>query len=342
MPGILRRTDFCFQGVKATTSASGPDGVVIVDHKEIWAGDGDSRIKVIDIATKQFVTTISTGGKFRVDEMAYDSRDHLLAAANNADTPPFVTVFDTAQRRWWPNSSSRQPRQTYAPTNPATYSACDAQNGIEQPQWSPETGLFYVSVPQVGSDPTVGGVSIIDPTTNTVTDTFLVKNCGPAGLALGPRHEALLGCSAAFPLQPTPPDPALVQTTQSVIIDITSTDFTVDGAVVATVPIGGNDEVWYDAGTRHYFLGADNNLANNKPAPILGSIDAVTHQLDPSPVSSRTSHSVAADKNSHYVFLPIATPAATTPDPTNPCPTTDCIQVYRAHSEHSDGEVAER
>ncbi len=54
---------FCFQGVQATTSISGPDGDVIVDHKEIWAGDGDSRIKVIDIATRQFVTTIDTGGK---------------------------------------------------------------------------------------------------------------------------------------------------------------------------------------------------------------------------------------------------------------------------------------
>ena len=75
---------------------SGPDGVVIVDHKEIWAGDGDSKIKVIDIATGKFVTTIATGGPSRrVDEMAYDLRDHILAAANNADTPPFVTVFDT-------------------------------------------------------------------------------------------------------------------------------------------------------------------------------------------------------------------------------------------------------
>ena len=94
---------FCFQGVVSVggvvnNNLSGPDGDVIVDHKEIWAGDGDSRIKVIDIKTRSFVTTISTGGKFRVDEMAYDSRDHLLAAANNADTPPFVTVFDTASR----------------------------------------------------------------------------------------------------------------------------------------------------------------------------------------------------------------------------------------------------
>jgi hypothetical protein len=265
--------------------------------------------------------------------MAYDPRDHILAAANNAATPPFVTVFDTKAKKILAKLVFEKG---------SANADVDAQNGIEQPQWSPATGLFYVSVPQVGSDPTVGGVSVIDPKTNKVTGTFLVKNCGPNGLALGPRHEALLGCGAAFPPQTTPPDPNLKQTTKSLIIDFTSPDFTLDGAVVAVVPIGGSDEVWYDPGTRHYFLGADNNLAKNKNAPILGSIDAVTHQLDPSPVSSRTAHSVAADKNSNFVFLPIATPAATTPDPTNPCPTTGCIQVYRAHSEHSDAEVAER
>ena len=321
-PAPAPNTDFCFQGVKATTSASGPDGVVIVDHKEIWAGDGDSKMKIIDIATGQFIKTIPTGGQFRVDEMAFDPRDHLVAAANNADTPPFVTVFDTIGK----TAVAKLVFQKGSPN-----ADVDAQNGIEQPQWSPVTGLFYVSVPQVGSDPSVGGVSVIDPKTNKVTGTFLVKNCNPNGLALGPRHEALLGCGTTIDGK-----------TQSVIIDIASTDFTLDGALVATVPIGGSDEVWYDPGTRHYFLGADNNLTKGKNVPLLGSIDALTHQLDPSPVSSRTAHSVAADKNSHLVFLPIATPAATTPDPTNPCPTTGCIQVYRAQPEGGGDQIAQR
>ena len=52
------------------------------------------------------------------------------------------------------------------------------------------------------------------------------------------------------------PDPNLKQTTRSLIIDLTSNNFSLDGAVVGTVGIGGNDEVWYDAGTWHYFLGA--------------------------------------------------------------------------------------
>jgi hypothetical protein len=314
---------FCFTGAQPTTSLSGPDGVVIVGHKEIWAGDGDSRIKVIDLASKSFITTISTGGKFRVDEMADDPRDHLLAAANNADTPPFVTIFDTGKRTVVSKLIFDK-----------DHAGVDAQNGIEQPQWSPDTGLFYVSVPQVGSDASVGGVSVIDPKTQKVVRTLLVKNCGPNGLTLGPRHQALLGCGSSFgtPL-----------TTISLIIDITSTSAAINGSVVATVPIGGSDQVWYDKGTRHYFLAARNNLKAAKPDPILGSIDAQSNQLDPSASTSTSAHSVAADKNSRFVFVPIGLvpPTATVPDPTNPCPKTGCIAVYRAHSDDEE-ESAQR
>jgi hypothetical protein len=351
-PSSGTHTDFCFQGVvlvngAANNNLSGPDGVVIVDHKEVWAGDGDSEIKVIDIATKSFVTTISTGGKFRVDEMAYDSRDHIIAAANNADSPPFVTVFDTTKRTIVAQLIfSNNPADVCTAPNPASYkcvhTGVDAQNGIEQAQWSPGTGLFYISVPQVGGDAThttIGGVSVIDPAMMAVTNTFLVENCTPAGLTLGPRHQALLGCSASFGTAPN-------VLTQSLVIDITSTSTALDGAVVASVPIGGSDEVWFDKGTRHYFLAARNNEDNTgKIIPILGSIDAGTNKLDPSAPTSTTAHSVAADENAHNVFVPIGfvppTSAAGT-DPTNPCPKDGCIAVYRARSEHSDEEASRR
>jgi hypothetical protein len=338
-PSSGANTDFCFQGVALNTDGtannnlSGPDGVVIVGHKEIWAGDGDSKIKVIDIATKSFIKTISTGGKARVDEMADDPRDHILAAANNADSPPFVTLFDTVHKTILGKLTF-----TTADVN------VDAQNGIEQPQWSPETGLFYVSVPQVGSDATVGGVSVVDPIKMMVTHTFLVSNCSPAGLTLGPRHQALIGCSAAFNNK-----------TQSVIIDITSDSSALDGAVVARVGIGGSDEVWFDKGTRHYFLAARNNLTKGKADPILGSIDAKTNEMDPSASTSLTAHSVAADANARNVFVPIGcaskkpdsctgdAPATTDPTNTDPdCRAQGCIAVFRARSEHSDEKVSER
>jgi hypothetical protein len=113
----------------------------------------------------------------------------------------------------------------------------------------------------------------------------------------------------SIPTADDPPDPTLVQTTQSVIIDITSTDFTLDGAVVASVPIGGSDEVWYDPGTKHYFLGA--------PTWWRAKVTQ-----DPS---------VAADKNSHNVFVPIGFVPPGSPtgsNSTNPCPTNGCV----AHS----------
>src|SRR6516164_9701180 len=97
-----------FQGVvcNPTTNAannalSGPDGVVIVANSQVWAGDGDSTIKVIDIASFSISDTITVTDptnpsvKMRVDEMAWDAADHILAAANNANVPPFVTLINT-------------------------------------------------------------------------------------------------------------------------------------------------------------------------------------------------------------------------------------------------------
>src|SRR5205823_4713479 len=89
-----------FQGVvlvngRANNAKSGPDGVA--SHgRWLYAGDGDSTLHVIDLEaalnsdTKQ---VISTGGLFRLDEMALTTDGKLLLAANNADDPPFATLF---------------------------------------------------------------------------------------------------------------------------------------------------------------------------------------------------------------------------------------------------------
>jgi len=292
----------------ANNGLSGPDGVTIVNNKEVWAGDGDSTVKVIDIATFKLVDTISTGGQFRCDEMAWDSADHLLAVANNADMPPFVSFIDT---------DSRQVvgKIVFDGTN-GTPDA--TTTGIEQPQWSARTGLFYVSVPQITpSDNTQGGISVIDPSSKSVVATYPVTDCSPAGLTLGPRDEALIGCSASFGTKPN-------VVTQSLVISIKT------GRVVASIPqVGGSDEVWYDKGTNHYYLGARNNTDNNGTImPVLGTVDATGNVWDGNTPTSTSAHSVTADKVSHHVFVPIGLVAAGASDPTNPCPKTGCIAVY--------------
>ena len=199
----------------------------------------------------------------------------------------------------------------------------------------------YVSVPDFTTDLTgagVGGVSVIDPGTMKVLRTMEVKNCNPAGLALGPKNQALIGCSGSFGTAPN-------LQTQSLIIDITNTGTNVDDAVVARVPIGGNDEVWFDRGTRHYFLAGRNNLKNGKADPILGS-DRCGDQQARS-FGSDLDHRAFGRSGPELAlrvlpigFVPPNSPAGT--DPTNPCPTTGCIAVFRAHSEGSDDKVSQR
>lgn len=291
----------------ANNNLSGPDGVAIVNDKEVWAGDGDSTVKVIDIASFQVVDTISTGGTARCDEMALDSNDHILAVANNADSPPFITMINT---------------DTHAVVGKIVFDGTkgtpDATNGIEQPIWSPTTGMFYVSVPQVGaSDPAQGGVSVIDPVSASVTATYPAYDCSPAGLTLGPKNEALLGCSASYGTKPS-------VLTQSLIMNLKT------GNVIAQIPqVGGSDEVWYDSATKHYYLGARSSQdTNGVVTPVLGTIDAVGNVWDGNVPTSTSAHSVAADRKSHHVFVPIGFVAAGASDPTNPCPTTGCIAVY--------------
>jgi hypothetical protein len=307
-----------FAGSLATTSISGPDGVTIVANKEVWAGDGDSTVKVIDIASFQLVASISTGGKFRCDEMSWDSADHILAVANNADSPPFVTFINTDTR-------TVIGRIVFDGTN-GTPDA--TTTGIEQSQWSPKTGLFYVSVPQiVPTDATQGGIAVIDPSSQSVTAVYPVSNCSPAGLSLGPNNQAIIGCSASFGTSPN-------VLTQSLVIDLIS------GRVVANIPeVGGSDEVWYDPASNHYYLAARNNTDDTgKITPVLGTVDAVSNVFDGNVATSTSAHSVAADKRSHHVFVPIGFPAAGASDPTNPCPVVSkgCIAVYLPSSIDAD------
>ena len=206
-----------FVGATGKNDTSGPDGVVVtVSNKELWAGDGDSTVKVVDLVANKVVATISTGGKFRADEMAYDPKDNVLIAANNADDPPFATIFSVGAR-------------TVLKKIPFP----NATNGAEQPQYDPATGMFYLSVPATVANPG-GEIAVIDPVGLNVVATYGLKNCGPNGLALGPGNQLLAGCG----------NPG-----RSVIIDKTN------GALLADFSdVGGSDEVWFNPGDNRYYL----------------------------------------------------------------------------------------
>ena len=67
---------------------------MVLAGDDLWAErDGDSTVKVIHPKTGKIVDTISTGGKNRVDEMAYSPTAHTVLMANNADDPPFASLI---------------------------------------------------------------------------------------------------------------------------------------------------------------------------------------------------------------------------------------------------------
>ena len=259
-----------FVGNTGNPDTSGPNGVVVVhDRDELWVGDGMSRVQVFDLRTNSWVATIPTGTtETRADEIAYDQKDKLILIANDADTPPFVTLIDT---------------QTRAIVAKITFA--DATAGLEQPVWDPETQLFYMSVPEATTAPG-GAVAVIDPRTHMRVGLFPVQSCGPAGLALGPKQQLLIGCG----------DPTAEQ-----VMDART------GSIVATIAqVSGADEVWYNPGDKHYYVAA----RNNPTGPVLGVIDAMTDMWIQNVTTGPGAHSVAANPINDEIFVPLR-PTAT-------------------------------
>jgi len=341
---ILQAGKGLFTGATGNNDTSGPDGVLIVNHREIWAGDGDSTMKVLSLSTGQLLATISTGGAHRVDEMCHDPVHGIVLAANNAEDPfPFVTFFTV-------RGHAAVKKIVFDGTN----NTPKATNGIEQCQWSPRTGLFYITVPEVngpGQGPPnanqkPGGVAVLDPVSMTVLTTYTfpgtdpgqtastafdLNNCsGPQGMAVGPAPQILIGCNGGkFQAADRP----------TVIINENN------GSLFARVPFqSGPDMVDFSsANGGHYTLARSNNnppygaapsscAANNITAgpQVIGVIDAnengsVDSDADvPAGLFSCSAfnggatparggnHSIASDPTQGKWFFPVASTSGST------------------------------
>ncbi len=290
----------------ASNNNAGPDGVITVGHREVWAGDGPSQVKVIDLFSHQTTHVISTGGVNRADELCVDPRDKVVMIANDAESPfPFVSFIST-------DNYSVLKRLTMDGTvaSGGKIASPAATNGIEQCQWDHRTGKFYVNIPEVngpGNDTQPGAVVTISPDTMQIDAVYSIpigKCAGPQGMTIGPDHQILLGCN----------DPnKTVQST--VVIDDRN------GHIIATVANeDGADEVWFNEGDSHYFLG----LSGGANPQTLGIIDTggregiKADQSVPTGLPSTTAsphgtaHSVAADPVFNQVYVPIPSTAGLT------------------------------
>jgi hypothetical protein len=194
-----------FTGQQATTSASGPDGVLTVTSGGIttlYAGDGNSTLKVFNAtnpAAPIFQQSISTGGATRVDEMTFSPATGQVLAANNAETSAYGNLFSTT------NGHSPVALTTAPGVGiqvPASQGGI-AAGGMEQPAWNPNTGTFFVSIPALGTGGAAdaGGIAEISTTGTVLHTTSLtslhITSCSPTGLAVGGSGN-LMGSAAAM------------------------------------------------------------------------------------------------------------------------------------------------
>jgi DNA-binding beta-propeller fold protein YncE len=256
---------------KIDNDISGPDGVVTVGQ-QLWAGDGDSTVKVIDLPTGKTVATIPTGGKTRVDELAIDPKDHVFIGVNNAEDPPFATLIST-------EPDHKIVGRVVFP---------DATDGAEQPAYNPDDGLFYMTIPELKKEATHGAIAVIDPRAARLVKMLPVDNCHPAGLAFGPKHNFVLGCGANGKEMPA-------------VTIVMNSD---TGAVIATVAgVGGTDMVAYSRRNNQYYTAS----SRNQGGPVLGVVDAVTNRLVQTiPIAGGIPHSVAASEATGHVYVPVA------------------------------------
>jgi hypothetical protein len=293
-----------FVGIKLNTAGtavdnnhSGPDGVV--SHgKWLYAGDGDSTLKVIDLGTGTIVDTHDTGGGSRLDEMALTTDGKMLLAVNNAADPPFATLF-TANGDDASNSVAFVAKITPdASVVPSGFGL-----SIEQPAWDEATQRFIVSVPTIAENPTgcnhgqlsgpitcSGAILVIDPTNLLTPIEKIVPliHCGPNGATVGPHGNVMVGCTPNN--QPGDNETTIINAKTFNYVDVGD--------------LTGSDEVWFDGGSGRYYTGS-----SAKPGgAVLGVVDGETNFLLETIPQSSASHSVAADRRRHKVFVPQVAP----------------------------------
>ena len=293
-------------GTGAVGSKSGPAGVV-AHGRWLYAGDGNSTLHVIDLQaapgseTKQ---VISTGGTLRLDEMDLTTDGTRLLAANNADDPPFATLFAANGDAATSSVAALQTIHIDSKILPSGFGL-----GIEQPAWDPQTKRFYTSIPVIAENPAGcnygqnsgaitcnGGLLVTDPARPTAIQgaydpainagVIALVGCGPNGATVGVNDNLLLGCTGGGIQQ---------------IINATTHNYAQVGGIT------GSDEVWFNPGDSRYYTGSS---GAPKPAgsplnrgSVLGVIDQTSVLIETIPQSSGT-HSVAADSIRNLIFTP--------------------------------------
>jgi DNA-binding beta-propeller fold protein YncE len=264
------------KGGKLDNNVSGPNALEMVGPDELWIGDGDSTIKVVDLNSRTFAATIPMGGQARTDFIVYDPDHKVVLATNKNDAPPFISFVDPRSRKIVAKLEFKA-------------------KSLDGVVYDPSQKRYLVAVGPTAENPH-GEVDAVDPVAHTVVARYPAPECFPAGLALGPSNHLLVGCS----------DDALAAgfKAKTLVMDATN------GAVLATVnEVGGANYVAYNPGNRRFYIGARDmtvdGTKNTAKTPVLGIIDAVSMRFIESVPTAPNAKAVVADAATNRVFVPL-------------------------------------
>lgn len=259
-----------------SSSISGPDGIVILANRnEMYVGDGDGTVKVINLFTNTIVANVSTGSKKRADEFAYNPSTQIVVVTNANESPPMVNILNATSHSTIGNISF------------------SGASGLEQPAFNPGDSQFYISVPETTGAPG-GAVQMINVIKGSlsIAKTLPIPSCAPAGIVFGPANQVFIGCSGS--------QTSSFGYSASYIMDVTT------GSIIANISgITGSDQVTYSAKTGYYYASAYLNTVNGVPTPILAVIAANGTVLQKIATDNVTAHAVSVDERTGNMVVPV-------------------------------------
>jgi hypothetical protein len=146
-------------GGTTATNGPGPNGVLVTPSHKLWAGDGNSTVRVADVDpdSPNYLNIIgsintsipacddgTTNGHYcgRADELGYDPKDHIILVANNAPLSPVLQ--GQVHPPISPYATFISAISPYPVLGHVTFAGA---SGLEQPLWDSGLRRFWITVP---------------------------------------------------------------------------------------------------------------------------------------------------------------------------------------------------
>jgi hypothetical protein len=273
-----------------TTSISGPNGLVVLPNRnEIYAGDGDGTIKVIDLFSNTIVANITTGSKKRADEFAYDPASTIVVGTNANESPPSIAIINATSRVVIGHISVK------------------GASGLEQPRFHTPSGTFYISVP--GMTGNEGGAVISLNLANagslSIGRTIPTPKCDNTGIVFGPTNDLFVGCGGTQ-LDDWGTESSYIYDLSAVVS--ASAPATASASLKYNISsLSGIDQVAYSPSTNFYYASAYQYVdpATKAAAPFVAILSATNGTILQKITTDNTiAHSVAVDEKSGAMIIP--------------------------------------